>query len=123
MISLFSDMSMGKPLHFVLRRFRQKSGKIFGAKFEAGGLDKSHKKSICIPGRNIRLYLYAGFILLHYIGRESRKINCCIHRVKGDASSAQKTGKKAEPRKKGKKVEKRGCQTGGCMVLYLSAKR
>ena len=35
----------------------------------------------------------------------------------------QKTGKKAEPRKKGKKVEKRGCQTGGCMVLYLSAKR
>ena len=64
---------MGKPLHFVLRRFRQKSGKIFGAKFEAGGLDKSHKKSICIPGRNIRLYLYAGLILLHYIGRESRK--------------------------------------------------
>ena len=114
---------MGKPLHFVLRRFRQKSGKIFGAKFEAGGLDKSHKKSICIPGRNIRLYLYAGLILLHYIGRESRKINCCIHRVKGDASSAQKTGKKAELRKKGKKVEKRGCQTGGCMVLYLSAKR
>ena len=97
---------MGKPLHFVLRRFRQKSGKIFGAKFEAGGLDKSHKKSICIPGRNIRLYLYADLILLHYIGRESRKINCCIHRVKGDASSTQKTGKKAEPRKKGKKLKK-----------------
>ena len=114
---------MEKPLHFVLRRFRQKSGKIFRAKFEAGGLDKSHKKSICIPGRNIRLCLYAGLILLHYIGRESRKINCCIHHVKGDARFAQKTGKKAEPRKKGKKVEKRGCQMGGCMVLYLSAKR
>ena len=73
MISLFSDMSMGKPLHFVLRRFRQKSGKIFGAKFEAGGLDKSHKKSICIPGRNIRLYLYADLILLHYIGEKAEK--------------------------------------------------
>jgi hypothetical protein len=106
MISLFSDMSMGKPLHFVLRRFRQKSGKIFGAKFETGGLDKSHKKSICIPGRNIRLYLYADSVLLHYIGRESRKINCCIHRVKGGASSAQKTGKKAEPRKRAKKLKK-----------------
>ena len=65
---------MGKPLHFVLCRFRQKSGKIFGAKFEAGGLDKSHKKSICIPGRNIRLHLYAGSILLHYIGEEDRKM-------------------------------------------------
>ena len=121
---------MGKPLHFVLCRFRQKSGKIFGAKFEAGGLDKSHKKSICIPARNIRLRLYASLILLHYIGKSRgektekwEKRRCCIHHVKGDVSSAQKTGKKAEPRKKGKKVAKRGCQTGGCMVLYLSAKR
>ena len=114
---------MEEPLHFVFCSIEQICGKIFRAKFEAGGLDKSHKKSICIPGRNIRLYLYAGLILLHYIGRESRKINCCIHHVKGDARFAQKTGKKAEPRKKGKKVEKRGCQTGGCMVLYLSAKR
>ena len=65
---------MGKPLHFVLCRFHQKSGKIFRAKFETGGLDKSHKKSICIPGRNIRLYLYAAPILLHYIGRESKKM-------------------------------------------------
>ena len=65
---------MGKPLHFVLCRFHQKSGKIFRAKFETGGLDKSHKKSICIPGRNIRLYLYAALILLHYIGRESKKM-------------------------------------------------
>ena len=63
---------MGKPLHFVLCRFRQKSGKIFGAKFEAGGLDKSHKKSICIPGRNIRLYLYAGLIITLYRERKQK---------------------------------------------------
>ena len=35
----------------------------------------------------------------------------------------KKLVKRPNREKRAKKVEKRGCQTGGCMVLYLSAKR
>ena len=58
MISLFSDMSMEKPLHFVFWRFRQNWAKNLGAKFEAKALDKLCKESVCIPGRNIHGGVY-----------------------------------------------------------------
>ena len=45
MISLFSDMSMEKPLHFVFCSFRQKYRKISGTKFETKPLDNLHKGS------------------------------------------------------------------------------
>jgi hypothetical protein len=35
----------------------------------------------------------------------------------------KKLAKRDKAKKEGKKVEKRGCQTGGHVVLYLSAKR
>ncbi len=72
-ISLFSDMSMDRPLHFVFRKFDQKYGEIFGAKFERKGLDKQCRDSIRIPARNIRWHLYGTLILLHYIGTEQQE--------------------------------------------------
>ena len=35
----------------------------------------------------------------------------------------KKLAKRDKAKKEGKKVEKRGCQTGGHVVLYLSVKR
>ena len=53
-------------------------------------------------------------LLLYYIRKnESKK------RVK----TLQKTGKKVQRRKKGKKLVKKACKVGGDVVLYLSAKR
>ena len=42
---------------------------------------------------------------------------------KAGFKTLQKLAKRDKAKKEGKKVEKRGCQTGGHVVLYLSAKR
>ena len=125
MISLFSDMSMEKPLHFVFWRFRQNWAENLGAKFEAKALDKLCKESVCIPGRNIHGGVYfSGSLdrtIPYYIekndlwGRRSFHVKECVN-------CSWKTSQKVKDAKRNEKSEKRGCQTCRDMVLYLSAK-
>ena len=126
-ISLFSDMSMEEPLHFVFCSIEQICGKIFRAKSRSKPLDKPHKKSRTFPQGNIRCPLYGshmGSPLLYYliIGEKG------VRREAGDTRAGRcqtpvefdtKNWAKGPKKKKVKKTCKKGLPNGPVCGIIL----
>ena len=126
-ISLFSDMSMEEPLHFVFCSIEQICGKIFRAKSRSKPLDKPHKKSRTFPQGNIRCPLYGshkGSPLLYYLIIGEKR----VRREAGDTRAGRcqtpvefdtKNWAKGPKKKKVKKTCKKGLPNGPVCGIIL----